>query len=157
MVLEQLKQALAVCRMHREALQDALEDLEVRPFCQEWLAQLSREDRRLLDQFAYRFLRLQDTIGQQLIPSILRALGEPVEEMPVIDRLNRLEQLGWLSSADEWMMLRRIRNELTHDYPQTLEERLETLKMARSAAYRLLEVFEQLEERITTRFPELVG
>ena len=62
---------------------------------------LSKQDRRLLDQFAYRYTRLQDDIGVKLMPAVLKVLGEDVALMSAIDRFARLEQLGWLASADE--------------------------------------------------------
>ena len=61
---------------------------------------LSKQDRRLLDQFAYRYTRLQDDIGVKLMPAVLKVLGEDVALMSAIDRFARLEQLGWLASAD---------------------------------------------------------
>ncbi len=112
-----LQQALVTCQGHREALQDALDDLNVRNIDSLDFEALSKTDRRLLDQFAYRYTRLQDDMGTRFLPSVLRAFGENVAPMPMLDRLNRLEQLGLLPSADEWAELRRIRNEFTHDYP----------------------------------------
>ncbi|MFZ5595222.1 MAG: hypothetical protein ACOY4D_13390 [Pseudomonadota bacterium] len=84
---------------------------------------LSKEDRRLLDQFAYRYTRLQDDMGARFMPAALRAMDEEIAAMPMVDRLNRLEQLGWLPSAEGWLDLRRIRNEFAHDYPETPQER----------------------------------
>lgn len=43
------------------------------------------------------FWRLQDTIGDKLIPALLRALGEP--QGAVIDNLDRAERLGWLAGG----------------------------------------------------------
>lgn len=148
-----LQQAVTTCETHMEALTDALDDLKSRHLVAGDLEKLSREDRRLLDQFAYRYTRLQDDMGARLIPAILRSLGEDVSNMPVIDRLNRLEQLGWLPSADEWVELRRIRNEFTHEYPETPEERLERLQLAAESAARLLEILGILLEKIASRFP----
>jgi DNA primase len=142
--------ALELCRTHRTALADALADLAQRPAEALDLATLSKADRRLLDQFAYRYTRLQDDMGARLFPAALRALGEDIQPMPVLDRLNRLEQLGWLPSADEWTHLRRIRNEFTHDYPESPRERLDRLQLAVQSAKRLLEIlaaFEQSAQR----------
>jgi len=35
----------------------------------------------LLDQFAYRYTRLQDDMGIKLMPAVLKALGEDVALM----------------------------------------------------------------------------
>ncbi|TXF13361.1 hypothetical protein [Pelomicrobium methylotrophicum] len=130
-------------------------DLEQRPLAACDLEHLSKENRRLLDQFAYRYTRLQDDMGARLMPAILRALGEEVAAMPALDRLNRLEQLGWLPSAEEWVELRRIRNEFAHDYPATAQERLERLQLAFSSARRLLEILAILDGKIQQRFPKM--
>jgi hypothetical protein len=82
----------------------------------------------------------------------LRALGEEIAAMSVLDRLDRMEQLGWMTSAEEWGDLRRIRNEFTHEYPETAEERFEKLKLALSSARRLLEIFGIFGDRIEERF-----
>lgn len=150
-----LQQAIATCRTHRQALQEALEDLRQRALAASELECLSKADRRLLDQFAYRYTRLQDDMGARLMPAALRAMGEEIASMPMLDRLNRLEQLGWLPSADEWTTLRRIRNEFTHDYPETTAERFARLQLVLASAHRLVEILAEIDQRIQQRFPDL--
>ena len=87
-------------------------------------------------------------MGTRLMPAVLKALGEEVAAMSAIDRFARLEQLGWLPSADAWAALRQIRNQFTHDYPDDAAERFERLQAATAAAGQLLTVMEQFDERI---------
>jgi hypothetical protein len=94
-----------------------LADIDKRSWAAEELDDLSKADRRLLDQFAYRYTRLQDDMGHRLIPATLPTLGEEIGPMPMLDRLNRMEHLRWLPSADEWTELRRTHNEFTHECP----------------------------------------
>jgi hypothetical protein len=147
-----LQQALSTCRGHRDGLVDALTDMPQPPADVGALAHLTRDDRRVLDQFAYRYTRLQDDMGNRLLPAILRALGEDIAVMSTIDRLARLEQLGWIPSADEWLELRRLRNEFSHEYPQAPEERLERLRLAFAAARRLLAMLADIEQRVHARW-----
>jgi hypothetical protein len=109
---------------------------------------LSKQDRRLLDQFAYRYTRLQDDIGVKLMPAVLKVLGEDVALMSAIDRFARLEQLGWLASADEWQTLRQIRNQFTHDYPDNPTERFERWQAAVYAAAQLTSVLASFQSKI---------
>jgi hypothetical protein len=95
---------------------------------------------------------LQDDLGAKLIPAVLRALGEEIDAMPMLDRLNKMEQLGWIENAEIWADLRRIRNEFTHDYPETSEERLERLKFAVSAAQSIIGVLRIIRQKIHARF-----
>jgi predicted nucleotidyltransferase len=54
------------------------------------LDQLSKDDRRLLDQFAYRYRRLQDDMGNRLMPAALLAMGAEVSSKSMLDRLDRI-------------------------------------------------------------------
>ena len=69
-----------------------------------------------LDQFLFRFSRLQDAMGQRLFPGVLGMLDEPVKEMPFLDRLSRLEQLRIIENKEQWLDLRNMRNKLAHEY-----------------------------------------
>ena len=146
--LATLDQALGTCRGHADALGDALADIERRQFKSGDLGRLDKADRRLLDQFAYRYTRLQDDIGARLMPAVLTALGEDVVALPALDRFNRLEQLGWLPSADEWMELRQVRNQFTHEYPESADERFERFSAAVAAAARLVDLLDGFERRL---------
>ena len=72
--------------------------------------------RRLIDQILYRFTKLQDVMGERLIPATLGWLREPHELWPMRDRLDRLERLGFLD-VHAWLAWREVRNRLAHDYP----------------------------------------
>ena len=65
-----------------------------------------------------RFARLQDTVGDKLLPVLLTALGDVPAE--AIDNLDRAERLGFIVSADEWMTLRKLRNQMVHEYVEDL-------------------------------------
>ena len=150
-----LEQALAIGRIHRQALGDALDDLRLRNLKPADQERLSKADRRLLDQFAYRYTRLQDDMGAKLMPAVLQALQEDTPSQSMLDRLNRLEQLGWLPSAEEWGDLRRVRNEFAHDYPDTVDERFDRLHLALTAAQRLLEILLEFEHKAQQCFPDI--
>jgi len=81
------------------------------------LARLDDEQVQDWDQFILRFTKLQDAVGAQLYPALLAHLQEPYEDRPMLDKLNRLEKMGYLTSTEQWQTLRVIRNRLTHDYP----------------------------------------
>ncbi|RFO95932.1 hypothetical protein DIC66_16020 [Rhodoferax lacus] len=143
-----MQQIHAVCLGHVEALTDALQDMQTRALNPEEYANLSKADRRLVDQFAYRYTRLQDDLGARLIPAVLNALGEDVRSMSAVDRFGRLEQLGWLPSADQWLALRQVRNQFAHEYPDSSVERFERLQMATEAARQLLSIVELFNQKI---------
>ena len=143
-----LMQIHAVCQTHAETLAEALQDLQLRAHTLDDYSHLAKEDRRLLDQFAYRYTRLQDDMGARLMPAVLKALGEDIGPMSAIDRFTRLEQLGWLDSADEWLAMRHVRNQFAHDYPDSATERFERLQAAALAARQLVAIQQQFTNKL---------
>ena len=80
-----------------------------------------------VEAFVGRFARLQDTVGDKLLPQLLAALGEKIAS--VMDNLDRAERLGLIKSADEWMAMRNLRNQMIHEYvedPVLLANALQT-------------------------------
>jgi hypothetical protein len=71
-----------------------------------------------LDAFVARFGRLQDTVGDKLLPALLAAMAEKIG--PAIDNLDKAEKLGLIESADGWMEMRRLRNQMVHEYIEDL-------------------------------------
>ena len=67
-----------------------------------------------LDAFVSRFGHLQDNLGDKLLPQLLDAMAEPVGA--VLENLDRAEKLGWLASADTWLEIRKLRNQMVHEY-----------------------------------------
>jgi len=67
-----------------------------------------------VEAFVGRFGRLQDTVGDKLLPLLLVSLGEKISA--VIDNLDRAERLELIKSADEWMIMRNLRNQMIHEY-----------------------------------------
>lgn len=80
-----------------------------------------------VEAFVGRFGRLQDTVGDKLLPLLLVALGE--KPSAAIDNLDRAERLELIKSADEWMVMRNLRNQMVHEYvedPLVLTSALQT-------------------------------
>jgi hypothetical protein len=99
------------------------------PFTSQRAAQLEPDPQlaERVDAFVGRFGRLQDTIGDKLLPLLLTALGEP--DAAAIDNLDRAERLKLIDSADDWMTMRRLRNQMVHEYvedPSMLASALQT-------------------------------
>lgn len=80
-----------------------------------------------VEAFVGRFGRLQDTLGGKLSPAYLAALGEEIGA--VVDNLDRSERLGLIPSADGWIAIRKLRNQIVHEYiedPAVLASALQT-------------------------------
>lgn len=71
-----------------------------------------------VEAFVGRFGRLQDTLGDKLLPLLLDALGEA--PAAAIDNLDKAERLALITSADQWMTMRKLRNQMVHEYIEDL-------------------------------------
>ncbi|RKX86493.1 MAG: hypothetical protein DRP70_10065 [Spirochaetes bacterium] len=82
-----------------------------------------------LDQFLFRFIKMQDSIAKRLLPSLYQVLEDNQEPRPFLDILNRLESLDVLESVDTWQFFRNLRNNLAHDYPESREQNITNLNI----------------------------
>jgi hypothetical protein len=149
-VQHQLEDAWRQCQRHLHHLQHALRSMEGKlPLTGQRLASLHDDSVQALDQFVLRFGRLQDAMGARLLPVILAVLQEPYEDRPMIDKLNRLEKLGFLESSDQWQQLRIIRNRFAHDYPDDPEKNAALLNLAIRSVDDIIAILKRIEEKLS--------
>lgn len=146
--------ALEECKKHAQRINTALKFLEpLFPLTEAVLNALSDEQTAVLDQFLYRFAKLQDCIGLRLIPAVYALLESDTSAHPFIDILNRLEKLGVLTSAADWQYFRSLRNNFAHEYP----ERSEDIVDAINALYASWDRFMMLYMKIAATAGKLLG
>ncbi|MCI0667983.1 MAG: hypothetical protein L0Y43_08000 [Methylococcaceae bacterium] len=115
-VSAKLQAALSECALHAEVLGEAMNDWEGARVSTDQTPNLTGFQRRLLDQLAYRFSKLQDSLGEKVLPGLLDLAEEPLpEETPFAVKLQRLERLG-VVEVEVWRMLRELRNQIAHEY-----------------------------------------
>ena len=123
-----LQPALKECRLHQRRLGYALGRLRDKlPQCGDDWEALDEETVATIDQLLFRYNKLQDAMGQRLFSAILHLGGEWRDEETFIDKLNRLEKLGVIPSAEQWMSCRQIRNRMTDEYPDAPEQNASNL------------------------------
>lgn len=99
------------------------------PLTVEIFQNLSEEQIEHIDQFIYRFTKLQDAMGMRLLPSVYAWFENESRAIPFLDILNRLEQLEIIENVSTWQFFRNLRNNLAHDYPESLDQTVETLNL----------------------------
>lgn len=104
-----------------------------------------------LDAFVRRFGRLQDTLADKLLPALLDASAEPRGE--AIDNLDRAEKLGWLSSADQWLEMRKLRHQMVNEY---IEDKA-ILMNALQAGHAFVPVLAQAAETLVFQGKQRLG
>lgn len=115
------------------------------PLSAEKLSALNGTELAVLDQFSLRFAKLQDAMGAKLFPAVLELTKEQGELSAFMDKLNRLEKIGAISSAEHWLLLREMRNEFSHDYPDDPAIQSAILNKAYNLASDLLGVLDRVE------------
>lgn len=85
---------------------------------------------KTIDAFIFRFIKLQDFMSEKLFRRLLEAVGEYKDSMSLLDVLDKLEKLKVLKDVDQWIAIRKLRNQLTHEYPDNREDVLDGIKMA---------------------------
>jgi hypothetical protein len=114
-----LKSILNECEKHLDRMNFAYENISYMfPLDPEKISKLKKEEITFIDQFIYRFSKLQDALGQKLFKAVLINLDEEVNNKSSIDIFNRLEQLEIIKDYDKWKFFRDLRNELAHEYEE---------------------------------------
>jgi hypothetical protein len=128
---ERLRFLTRVVTKETQLLSTTSERLFLVPFTPVRVAELDQDPdlAERVDAFVSRFGRLQDTLGDKLLPLLLSALGE--SPAPTIDRLDLAERLGFIASSEQWMRIRRLRNQMIHvEDPQVLADALQAAHQA---------------------------
>ena len=96
-----------------------------------------------IDQYLFRFSKLQDSMGEKLFSTMLLLLGEDYSKKPFIDILNRLEKME-LIYKDEWLNLRKTRNDVAHEYSFNILELVDSLNNIYDVTNNLLKIYNDI-------------
>ena len=111
------------CDKHIQRIDEAYEDMKnIVPLSTQRYKDLNKDEVQDIDQFLFRFAKLQDTMGDKIFKLILEKYEGETRPMPFLDLLNKLEKFGCINSAKEWIHLRKLRNEVSHQYDDEAEE-----------------------------------
>lgn len=114
--VERLRLLANVVRREAKHVQNTDRRLFAQPVTQALAARLDSDEdlAERVEAFVSRFGRLQDTLGDTLLPQLLSYVGE--RPATAVDNLDRAERLGWILSSDVWLETRKLRNQMVHEY-----------------------------------------
>ena len=115
-----------------------------------WVESLDNNDlhSEMLDAFVSRYGRLQDTLGDKLLPAMLRGSLEKTGSQ--LDNLLRAEKLGWIESTQIWIEIRELRNRLVHEYIESPSNLLSALQQALTCVTILIETQDRMANYVKT-------
>ena len=96
-----------------------------------------------VEAFVSRFGRLQDHLGEKLLPRMAALVGE--NSKTLLDALAIAEKLGLLTSADAFIAARKLRNALVHEYMHDAQTFLDSLFAAQQACEMFFEIIENVQ------------
>ena len=145
---DRLLRAFEICDKHIARIEEALCGLQPYfPLDEEKYLNLNSEAVMRLDQFIFRFSKLQDVIGAKIFRYVLAWLYEEEETMSMRDVLDRLERLEVIDSVESWGYMRELRNTIAHDYPLDTQEVVLSLNELVGSTETLKVVYERLRGR----------
>jgi hypothetical protein len=137
--------ALELARKEAAHLRYTHRTLFAQPIDADWVKQLNARDdlAEKVDAYVSRFGRLQDHLGEKLIPRFAALLGESPKSM--LDVLAFAEKMQWIENAEIFIGARKLRNLLVHEYMSDAELFLQALLAAREAAEMLFDAVTAIE------------
>ena len=118
------------------------------PMTSQIMHSLSEENIAWIDLLINRFGKLQDIIGTKIIDLFLEKQQESNHDLTILDKINKLERLGLIESADLWKEMRRVKNNIAHEYPDHPEIMANQLNRIFSLTPQLLKIYSDLKSRI---------
>ncbi len=149
MIDAKISAVMAIAEKHLIHLQNAMHDMSAHyPFTQNFIINLSEDDLRILDTMTGRFSKLQDLLGTKIIDIYLESVNEPIIGQSILDKINKLEKLYIIDSADLWTELRDVRNHISHEYPDNPQLAADHLNDAYKFALQLIAIYHKLKSEI---------
>lgn len=128
MLKQRINETIEICNIHHQRLQYAYSKIsDFLPIDEERYLSFDNNLIAFIDQFIFRFSKLQDVMGSKLFKEILMVADEDVENLTFRDILNKLEKIGVLIERQDWLRLRELRNSVAYEYSVTDSDSIDAL------------------------------
>lgn len=107
---------------------------------------LTQLERFALNALIFRFSKLQDLIGVKIFRAYLDFSGFETTEKSFFDILREIEKEG-IVDIDSWSELRELRNKIAHEYPEEVDEMVESINLFIKKSSELVAISNKLEEK----------
>jgi len=140
---EEIKKAFSANFALTFQLAESLRDSSIKskklfPITENELNNISKEDWELLELLIGRFSKLQDMLGSKIFRGIIDLDFEEAGSMR--DTINKMEKKYIINDVSDWVLLRKTRNDIIHEYVPRGEKAAETLNNVFLLTPALLEI-----------------
>jgi len=147
-----IEKYLNECNKHIKRIIESYNNVDkILPISANSYINLTDDEIKNIDQYLFRFSKLQDTIGEKFFRMIIKDFSEDVNKMTFLDILNKLEQIGILNNKDEWKTLREYRNDISHQYDDEPKEMAEAINNIFSQKDIIIEIYQKIKEYYENR------
>jgi len=105
-------------------------------------------NKEIIDAIAFRFLKVQSLLGEKVFKNFLYSLGYNID-ISFLEILSELEKLNILNRK-EWIKLREIRNKISHEYPNEIDEVIDNLNLMIENIDYLEKIYLKIKDKIET-------
>ena len=143
MIAKRLEGYFLEAKKHIELIEESLSVLTLPIKEYKDLTQLQRF---ALNALIFRFSKLQDLIGSKTFRNYLDFSGFSLSDKTFFDILKEIEKES-IVDIDTWDELRELRNKIAHDYPQEMDEMLESINLFIKKSADLIVIAKKLERK----------
>ncbi len=134
------------CNKHQIRIVEAYEEVKgIFPLSGKRYSTLSNMEVKNIDQYLFRFTKMQDTIGEKIFRLIAEDFVEDINKLTFIDTLNQLEKVRILDSVEDWKNLRKIRNNIAHQYDDEVDEMADAINKIVAQKDILIDIFNKIK------------
>jgi uncharacterized protein YutE (UPF0331/DUF86 family) len=145
----ELGEMIKIADVHAERIKMALAELEqLLPFNADKVELLAKDKLLLTDLLVHRFGKLQDLLGNKIINEFLKFIDEYAANLSMLDKIYKLERLEIIEDAELWKEMRKVRNHITHEYPDHPDFTAADLNKIIELAPHLLKILDNIKIRI---------
>ena len=130
---------------HIALISESLEVLEPKIPIEEYES-VNQLERFALNALIFRFSKLQDLIGVKIFRTYLDFSGFETAEKSFFDILREIEKEG-IVDIDSWSELRELRNKIAHEYPDEIDEMVESINLFIEKSGELVVISNRLEKK----------
>lgn len=136
------------CDKHLQRISEAHGDMSsFMPLTATKYENLSKDDMQAIDQYLFRFAKLQDSMGEKLFKLLVGRFEQNAEKLPFLDVIKKIEKYIDMDIVNEWQDLRNIRNQLAHEYEDDAIDMANSINLI----YAKKEVIEGIYSTIKTK------
>ena len=142
-MINRVKKYLYEADRHIEHIVEAKDELTL-PI--ESYEKLSKLEKFALNTLIFRFSKLQDLLGVKIFREFLEFSGLSMEDLSFFDILKLIEKEK-ICDIDNWNELRKIRNDIAHNYPEEFDEMIERINLFVQKSDELVEIAIDIRRR----------